>query len=274
MVIKEKMVSRYGGYESNPLLAELYDFVPPYAGRADLAFYVELSRSAGGNTLELGCGTGRILIPTAVAGLDIVGLDASIHMLTRCRDKLRQQPADVQDRAQLVCGNIACFELKETFNLVTAPFRSFQHLLSVSDQLSCLHCVNRHLPLGGRFIFDVFQVDPRRIDNPAYIEESEEFPDVELPDGRKFRRSHRTAAFHRAEQYNDIELIYYLTDPGGRTSRVVDELRFRYFFRYEVEHLLARCGFKVVELFGNFDKSPLANDSPEMIFVAEKTSHT
>jgi hypothetical protein len=45
----------------------------------------------------------------------------------------------------------------------------------------------------------------------------------------------------------------------------------RYFFRYEVEHLLARCGFRVVEVFGDFDRSPLADASPEMIFVAEKS---
>jgi len=48
------------------------------------------------------------------------------------------------------------------------------------------------------------------------------------------------------------------------------DLPFRYFYRYEVEHLLSRCGFRVAELFGNFDKSPFSDDSPEMIFVAER----
>jgi hypothetical protein len=44
----------------------------------------------------------------------------------------------------------------------------------------------------------------------------------------------------------------------------------RYFYRYEIEHLLSLCGFKVVELFGNFDKSDFCDDSSEMIFLAEK----
>lgn len=271
MADKRETMSRSGGYDSNPLLAELYDFTPPYLGRPDLAFYLQCSSSAGGKILELGCGTGRILIPTAAAGSEIVGLDGSLHMLTRCRDRLQGQPRDVQNRARLICGDMTDFELKETFSLITAPFRPFQHLLSVSDQLACLACVNRHLPVGGTFVFDVFQVDAQRISNATCTEEQEEFSDVELPDGRRMRRSHRIAAFHRAEQYNDIQLIYYVTYPDGKALRLVHEFPFRYFFRYEVEHLLARCGFRVANLYGNFDRSPLMNSSPEMIFVAEKT---
>ena len=235
-----------------------------------MGFYLRYSRSAGGKILELGCGTGRTLIPTAAAGIEIVGLDFSMHMLARCRDKLQSQPADVRKRAQLVCGNMADFVLNETFTLITAPFRSFQHLISVTDQLACLACANSHLPVGGSFILDLFQVDPQRMDNPAYTQESMDFPEVELPGGRVFRRSHRIAAFHRAEQCNDVQLIYCLTYPDGRALRLVHEFPFRYFFRYEVEHLLARRGFRVAQLYGEFDRSALTDNSPEMIFVAEK----
>ena len=66
-----------------------------------------------------------------------------------------------------------------------------------------------------------------------------------------------------SEQCNDVELIYYL---DGR--RLVQSFPLRYFFRFELEHLLARCGFEVTELLGAFDGSPFANDSPEMIFIA------
>ena len=64
----------------------------------------------------------------------------------------------------------------------------------------------------------------------------------------------------------------YVTHPDGRTERLTDRFAFRYFFRYEVEHLLARSGFRLVNLYGNFDRSPFVDDSPEMIFVAEKGS--
>jgi hypothetical protein len=65
-------------------------------------------------------------------------------------------------------------------------------------------------------------------------------------------------------------LIYYVSHPDGRIERLVQAFPFRYVFRYEMEHLLDLCGFKVVDLFGNFDKSAYSNDSPEMIFVAAK----
>ena len=71
-------------------------------------------------------------------------------------------------------------------------------------------------------------------------------------------------------QFSRVELIYYLTDVFGKVTRMVQAFPMRYFFRYEVEHLLARCGFKVIELFGDFDRSPLAEESPEMICIAEK----
>ena len=161
------------------------------------------------------------------------------------------------------------FDLNERFALITIPFRPFQHLTTTADQIACLNRVRQHLAAGGRFILEVFQTNARRIHDEAYLKEVEDVPEFELPDGRKLRRTNRTAAFHRAEQYNDVEIIFYVTHPNGRVERLVQAFAFRYFFRYEVEHLLARCGFEVVDLFGNFDKSPLTDDSPEMIFVAQ-----
>ena len=82
-----------GGYMDLPYVAEFYDYIPLYAGRPDVDFYLSFTKSAGGRTLELGCGTGRILIPAAEAGCSIVGLDISEHMLARCRERLCGQPA-------------------------------------------------------------------------------------------------------------------------------------------------------------------------------------
>ncbi len=69
---------------------------------------------------------------------------------------------------------------------------------------------------------------------------------------------------------NDVELIYYVTHADGRTERLVHAFTIRYFFRYEVEHLLARCGFRVAALYGDYERSPLRDDSPDMLFVVEK----
>jgi hypothetical protein len=164
------------------------------------------------------------------------------------------------------------FSTGEQYALITKPFRPFQHLITVAEQKACLTCANRHLKRQGLFILDVFHPYIPRLTDPKYFMEIEVDPSIELPDGRILRRTSRTAAFHREEQYNDIELIHYVRYPDGREERLVHAFPFRYFYRYEVENLLSLCGFRVVEFFCNFDKSQFTADSPEMIFVAEKVS--
>jgi len=263
-------MSQTGVSDYESFVAEYYDFNPVYASRKDVNFYVELARAAGGAVLELGCGTGRILLPIAAAGCRIAGLDLSEPMLARCRAKLERESREVRQRVRLLRASMTEFDLGESFHLVTTPFRSFQHLRTVDEQLACLRCAHRHLVPGGRLVLDFFQTDARRMHDPAFLQERQGYPEATLPDRRKFRLTERIAAYHRAEQCNDVELIYNVTHPDGRTERRVMAFTMRYFFRYEVEHLLARCGFQVVALFGNYDGSPLADDSPEMVFLAEK----
>ena len=137
-----------GGYESE-FIAKFYDIVPRSEQRNDLEFYVGQAQQSGGSVLELGCGTGRVLIPTARAGVNITGMDLSNKMLSICRRKLHQETTNVQNRAKLVFGNIRNFNLRSKFKLVTIPAGTFELLITVKDQLSCLSCVYRHLDPGG-----------------------------------------------------------------------------------------------------------------------------
>src|SRR3989304_7846922 len=98
-----------GGYEEYAFIADLYDHVAPYRDRPDIAFFVEAASKAGSPVLELGCGTGRVLIPTARAGVDIVGLDLSPHMLAVCRQRLRDEPEAIQFKVRLVQADMRRF---------------------------------------------------------------------------------------------------------------------------------------------------------------------
>jgi hypothetical protein len=168
------------------------------------------------------------------------------------------------------------FDLGEKFRVVIIPFRPMQHLLEIEAQVSCLESVRRHLASGGRrfgkrsgrLILDVFQTDAERMHDPAYQEEGL-VAEYAMPDGRRVRIMERVTAFHRALQRNDVEMIFYVTDAAGKEERMVFAWTLRYFFRYEVEHLLVRCGFRASAVYGDFDRSPLRDSSPEMIFVAE-----
>ena len=263
------MTNNFGGYEA--FAADYYDVTYDNLRDKDIHFFLDYSSRAGGRTLELGCGTGRILIPTAISGCEITGLELSPYMLEKCRQKLGKQPVEAQKRVKLVQGNMTSFDTAESYSLVTIPFRAFQHLISPEEQRACLKCVHRHLVPGGRFVFDVFNpYPPRLVPNPEYMAETEDLPETELPDGRKLRRTNRTVACHREQQYNDVEIIFYISHPDGRAERLVQSFPIRYFFRYELEHLLELSGFRVVELFGDFNRSAFSSDSLEIIPVAEK----
>ena len=252
------------GYNAHAELPELYDSIPLYNSRPDVNFYVDLCREAG-QALELGCGTGRILIPAAQAGCVVTGLDQSKHMLARCHAKVEALPKKTRGRITLIEADMAQFHLAKNFKLVIAPFRPVNHLTTVAEQLSFFRCVREHLDPGATLVFDVFNPNLAMLAAELNPEEVEDTTDIILPDGRRVRRAYRVVRKRPAEQCNDIELIYYLY-----RRRIVQSFPMRYFFRFELEHLLARSGFKVTALYGAFDRSPLGDNSPEMIFTATR----
>jgi len=250
-------------------IADYYDESPVVSGRLqDVAFYRDATREFGDPVLELGCGTGRITMALAEAGKRVTGLDLSERMLERAEKKRAAVRVEARERVHLVQADMARFDLGEKFRLVIIPFRPFQHLLEVRQQMDCLDCVRKHLAPRGRLILDVFQTDAERMHDAVHMREAL-VTEYKTGDGRQVRISERIAAFHRAEQRNDVEMIFSITHPGGRQERLVFAWPLRYFFRYEVEHLVERCGFKVAAEYGDFDRTPIRDESPEMIFVAE-----
>ena len=260
----------YGGYGEQEFVAELYDALYESRNSRDVAFFVDYARRCAGRTLELGCGTGRVLLPAAAAGCEITGLDLSPFMLAKCRQNLSTQPEEVRRRVKLLQGNMIDFNTSENYSLISIRFRPFQHLISVEEQKACLSRVYHHLTAGGLLVFDVVNCYPPSMYDPKYWVEQEVQRELPLSEGRTLRCTTRIADFHRDRQYNDIELVFYVSTPDGCVERLVQAYPFRYYFRYELEHLLNLCGFRVLDLFGDYDKSAYSNDSPEMIFVAEK----
>jgi SAM-dependent methyltransferase len=110
------------GYDRAPFTSEFYDHIIPYGTAETCPSTLMRHRSAGG-VLELGRGTGRLLIPTERAGVEITGLDASEAMLQVCRERLRAEPPPVQARVGLHRGDMHAFDFGYTFLLVTIPFR-------------------------------------------------------------------------------------------------------------------------------------------------------
>lgn len=235
-------------------------------------FYVNAARECGGPVLEAACGTGRVLIPTAQAGIEITGIDSSDAMLAICRNKLARESIETQSRTHILHADIRNFNLGEKYNLITIPYRPFQHLIGTEDQMECLATIHRHLSNRGKLIFDTFNPCLHILVDEKRFQEIEDVPNTPLPDGRSIRRCGRVSACDYPRQVQQIELIYYITHPDGRQERQVHNFAMRYFFRYELEHLLARCGFHVETVYSGFDIAPFGTKYPgEIIMVASKT---
>jgi len=254
--------------------AELYDIV--YADYDDdIQFYVEEVQAANGPCLELGCGTGRILIPAAQAGATLVGVDTAQPMLALARRKLGKLPPDVQERIKLVRGDMRTVQLDQHFALVTVPFRAFLHLLAADDQIAALHNIHRLLQPGGRLVLNFF--DPSLESIVAHggpLGGALHLTGEQFFDPRTNRLLIEYATVHYTPQLQRLEQ-YFVYDELNRDGRVMGRLyrnlQMRYIFRWEFEHLLARCGFELVALYGSFDRQPHLRTGQELIWIAQKS---
>ncbi|HET6323146.1 MAG TPA: class I SAM-dependent methyltransferase [Planctomycetaceae bacterium] len=260
-----------GSDYSSDTFAEFYDHFDVYTHRGDVDFFVSEAVAAGGPVLELGCGTGRVLVPCARADAPMWGLDFSETMLSRCRLKLASEPQEVRQRVVLQQGDMRNFCFDVPFQLVTIPFRPFQHLTKVEEQLACLSSIHRALADGGRLILDVFNPSLKLLVDDSRFEEQFGGEPFTLPDGRVVQRMERVSSRDYLRQVVNAELISYVTHPDGRRERFVQALQMRYLFRYEIEHLLARCGFEVEAAYGDYNRTPLeAGPGQELVYVARK----
>jgi len=192
-------------------------------------------------------------------------------MLAECRAKLAREPREVRERVTLLPGDVRHLAGLEKAELVIAPFRVLQHLTRVDDQLACLASVREVLGPSGRFVFDVFNPSFASMtrDRSAEVEDTPERP---LPDGRTLRRTVRVLGTRWLDQVNEIELIYHVRG-GESVERIVQSFEMRWYMATELEHLLARAGFRVEARHGSFARAPLTDDAPEIVMVASVDGH-
>ena len=232
--------------------ADIYDLVYSYV-REDIPFYVEEALRSKGPVIELGCGTGRVAIPIAEAGVGITGLDFSEAMLEVARSK-----------AGRLQGN------DSLLTLASIPFRGFLSLLTVEDQVKTLLNIRRHLASDGRLILNFFVPDIDTLtqegDVPYHLR------DVTDPDtGARLVLWNQTSCDAHNQVLSTRIIIESLDHDGAVSKRIYRDLQLRYIYRWEMHHLLKICGYEVLDLYGDFDRSPFDETSGEMVWVAGLT---
>ena len=241
----------------------------------DIPFYIDLAaESRGRPVLELGCGTGRVLLPLAreaAAGRGaslVVGLDRSAGMLGAARRKLEDEPAAVRERARLVRGDMAQFAFSRGFSLAIVAFRSLVNLPDQAAQVRALAAIREALEPGGRAVVDLFfpdlgvlalgSVEPREV--ASYEERGT---------GCRLRFTHH-ARFDPVRQTIDDALEERRTFPDGRVETRTRRYRLRFPFCEEMRLMAAVAGLDVEAIHGWFDRRPLEADAREMIFVLRR----
>jgi len=252
--------------------AEYYDHVLPYRNREDVAFFADLARAARGPVLEVACGTGRVLLPCARAGVDVVGIDLSAGMLEVCRRHLARERPEVQARVELHEADMREFDLGRQFDLITTPFRGFQHLLTVADQQRALRAIRRHLTDEGRFVLDLFNPSLPFLGDERWLVNPLVEPAFSMPDGRTVVRSFRIVTRDYFAQVQRLEMAYDVAWPDGHTERRTSAFSLRYLFRFEAEHLLVREGFTVDAVYGDYERHAYGETTypGDLVFVCRK----
>jgi SAM-dependent methyltransferase len=234
----------------------------------DLSLYLGLAERVGEPILEAGCGSGRLLLPLARAGYQVVGVDSSRQMLALARRKLAQDPV-AGDRIRLISGDVRSLRLRQRFKLVIVALDSFGLMTERTDQLQVLATLRRHLLTDGLLAVDVANGNLR---GGEAAEETVLQARGSLDEAGRQLVKWVVRRTDHAAQLDQLLNLYDETGPDGIVKRTSVEIRLRYFTRFELELLLEREGFVVEAFFGDYDLTPFGPHSPRLIALAHLRS--
>ena len=237
-------------------IAETYDWTEQ--STADIPFFVDLARQAESPILEVGAGTGRITIPIAELGKRVVALDISESMLSRAKAKTNA------DNVSFLIGDFQSLALDETFGLILAPGRTFEHALSDSDRREAFRRCSSHLKSSGLLALYVWgppgDAETAPPEKSKMIDPTDEHGTLRFSwrEARDFGRELRTHHF-RVEELN-----------GQMRTWEHDPIEIRWYRPEVLDELGQSVGLRTLDRYQDFQKTPYSDGSLHMIWVYEK----
>lgn len=245
--------------------AEIYDVWSESApiARANQGFYVRQLVEADGPAVELGVGNGRICIEAAKQEKDVIGVDSSTKILELCAAKANK--AGVSERLTLVHADFRDFELEQPADLIAIPFHSIGHLLTDDDKRKALSNIHTQLRPGGRFIFDHFVFDPSYGPGSGVPYLRAEYRDPETGRDRLLWE-----ATTRDPEHQMLRIVVFTDDldaGGNVVHRRYRRINLSWMTPDQSFQLLEEAGFEVAAAYGDFDESPLNEESTHQVWV-------
>lgn len=249
-------------YQSG-LWTKIYDQYNSGRYEYELDFYKKECTVQNGKCLEIAVGTGMIFLKLLEKKLDIYGFDISEQMLNSLYNKANSLGFPEHDVTERIsCQNMVSFSYPHKFDLIFIPARSFLHLTSQEDQINCLAQIYNHLNAGGRFLINFFQPNLESI-----VKKSK--PDKGWQHHSRYQFEDDTPPIELLyRQTNDIpNQIQHIEWKFVENRReIITKMEVRWVYKEEFQLLLRLAGFKKWNVFGDFNKTELTNDSNEMIW--------
>jgi SAM-dependent methyltransferase len=239
------------------VIARFYDVI--YATvRAgyDTSYFISKMKSAPGPVLEVGVGTGRFFTEALKAQADIYGIDNSPEMLAQLKNKI-----DPSEHFRISQQDVTSFSLDKKFVLIIAPFRVFAHLLSVEQQLAALDRIYDHLLPDGIFIFDLYIPDLKMLLNG--LDNFQDF-EGEYKPGHTVKRIVSSKS-DLVSQINQVTMRFVWDEDNGEEKENEWSFDMRFFWHYELEHLIKRSRLELVAIFGDYNENPLGPKSKDFV---------
>ena len=246
-------------------IAELYDLEHDDYDE-DVELYLGLLQTVDAPVLEMGCGSGRLLVPIADAGHAITGLDSSTEMLDRAKMRIAKEAAgsaitlhqgDMQNAEDAPGG---------PFGLVVFSLNALMHLATAPDQRSSLEAARKSLRPGGYVIIDTMNPSHEQIQHlisRSHLEGTWTLDDGAVVDKWSYRDN------FSADQILGSVIWYDTVQADGALTRVRTQFPLRYVHPNELELMLELAGFANWNVYGSYDLGPLIDESDRLIVIAE-----
>lgn len=239
--------------------AEEYDLENTWG--ADDDFYLALAGEIGGPVLDAGCGTGRLTMALAKAGLDVTGFDLSPEMLERAVSLSEAEGLDIE----WILGDVRAMQLGRTFRLILMTGHGFQHMLTDQHIGDFLDRMREHLLDDGYLVFETRNYAAKDFGGSDELTHWRSFQDeqgrwVDVSVGSRFDPETGIERFVTER---------VVRDTGERSG---ERSSLRYVPVEQLNTMLQEHGFSIIQQYGNWDKDPLGEDQPEVISVCRLTA--
>ncbi len=243
--------------------AKYYDLF--YSFWEDSGFYVGLAKMTGGPVLDAMCGTGRMTIPIARVGAEVVGVDLQQKMLDELKRKLRRVPERVRSQVRLIRGDIMKNNLGGPYELVVFPWGSLSEIPTVDDMARVMKNVSAHMKDGGILAL--------HLDNPNDVRPTREiFKGVQIDNnGDEISMYQRTARRRGFQNTYDLHFRYEIVPQRGLPRQLKTVVTLTFPTKRQITRMIRDAGLHILKIYGDYDFRPATRDCKQFIVIARKS---